>query len=537
MIPSAADYTLQGPAIRHPPSILWVPFLQGPVESRMLRTLSARIILGFAALTIAFGVITATVVVNMRQVEDQVLLNGTGYVRLALESKDLVRIQAELLTYLQDRRPTEAAMPVVVSNLRRLRESRDKGVANCREILETVGRTVSVGPRHFVQQREKIEALEKTVITTAPLYAELLAALPVARPDGTPDPAAVAVLYKLVVEERRAKTDANSLQWQLERRVEATTARLIENEHTLRTRTIFLGIVAVTLGLLVTVWVVVTLRPLRRLREGARRIAAGNYASRISDEGPAEVADLAREFNSMGVAIEERQRELVRSERLAAVGKMAAMITHEVRNPLASIGLNTELLEEEIGDAPERSEARDLCRSIHREVDRLTAITEEYLARARFPTSKLVLERVNPIVSALVDFVREDLAGRGVELVMELAPTDPIARLDAAQIRQCLINLLRNATDAVVAAGGGKVSVRTRAAGSRVEIAVVDTGVGIPTEVLPKLFDPFFSTKDGGSGLGLALTQQIVHDHHGELRVDSTVGRGTTFTVSVPAGG
>jgi two-component system, NtrC family, sensor kinase len=221
----------------------------------------------------------------------------------------------------------------------------------------------------------------------------------------------------------------------------------------------------------------------------------------------------------------------VRSERLAAVGKMAAMITHEIRNPLSSIGLNTELLEDELGES---KEARELCRAIHREVDRLTAITEEYLAFARLPKPKLAAEPINPLVGALAAFVREDLAAKQITLTTELAPFDPIAQIDAGQIRQCLINLVRNASEAVAAKGPGTITLRTRTGKDRIEIAVIDEGIGIPADVLPRLFDPFFSTKEGGSGLGLALTQQIVRDHGGDLEVTSTVGRGTTFTLSVP---
>jgi signal transduction histidine kinase len=217
---------------------------------------------------------------------------------------------------------------------------------------------------------------------------------------------------------------------------------------------------------------------------------------------------------------------------------MAAMITHEVRNPLSSIGLNTELLEDELPKGPDAGEARNLCSAIHREVDRLTAITEEYLAFARLPKPKLAREPINSMVTALAAFVREDLAAKKVTLMTELAPGDPVAQIDNGQIRQCLINLVRNAADAVVAKGEGRVTLRTRAVrhGQRVEIDVEDNGVGIAPDVLPKLFDPFFSTKEGGNGLGLALTQQIIRDHGGDLRVDSAVGRGTTFTVSVPSG-
>jgi len=235
----------------------------------------------------------------------------------------------------------------------------------------------------------------------------------------------------------------------------------------------------------------------------------------------------------MGRAVEQRERELVRSERLAAVGKMAAMITHEVRNPLSSIGLNTELLEEELEQSSK--EAKELLAAIHREVDRLTAITEEYLAFARMPKPKPAPEAINPMVGALAAFVREDLAAKQVKLDVELGTGDPIALVDAAQLRQCLINLVRNATEALSAKGGGKVILRTRSSGDRVFIEVEDNGVGIAPDVVPRMFDPFFSTKEGGSGLGLALTQQIVKDHGGDLAVQSTVGKGTTFTVSVPA--
>jgi signal transduction histidine kinase len=206
-----------------------------------------------------------------------------------------------------------------------------------------------------------------------------------------------------------------------------------------------------------------------------------------------------------------------------------------VCNPLSSIGLNTELLQEELGDENASDDAKQLCRAIHREVDRLTAITEEYLTFARLPKPKLARESVNALASQLADFVKEDLAAKQVRLALELGPGEPTALIDAAQIRQCLINLVRNATDAVIAKGGGRVTLRTRKADTRVVIAVEDEGTGIAPDVQARMFDPFFSTKEGGSGLGLALTQQIVKDHGGDLSVSSAVGRGTTFTVSVPA--
>jgi len=319
----------------------------------------------------------------------------------------------------------------------------------------------------------------------------------------------------------------------LQTNVTGRTKDLENAQHFVRFVAIGLGVIAIAIAVMISIWVVITLRPLRRLRDAAKRIAAGDYASRIDDRGPSEVAELAREFNSMARAIEERERELVRSERLAAVGKLSAMITHEIRNPLSAIGLNAELLDDELSD---NAEGRALCQAIHKEVDRLTAITEEYLSFGKLPKPKIASEHVNGLVDALASFVREDLAQKQVELVVDLADNDPIALVDSAQLRQCLVNLVRNAAEAVTSKGGGRVTMRTRRAGDRVVIEVEDTGVGIAPEVLPRLFDTFFSTKEGGSGLGLALTQQIVKDHGGDLSVESAVGKGTTFTVSIPRG-
>jgi signal transduction histidine kinase len=502
-----------------------------------MRTLSARILLGFAALTITFAVITATVVVNMQQVEDEILVIRKGYVPLAMISKELERRQESLRNYLEELSDAPNAN-VAQRMLSRVRGARDTAVTNSRHVLEVLdGLDVD---SHMTVSRRRIEVLQTTVTDADGLYRKVMAAPPLVHADGTPlDPRQVDAsdaLVQLRTAERRIAEQVKQLAEGLENSTYQNMATLESGQSTLRIRTIYLGIAAIALALLTSIWGVITLRPLRRLRDAARRVAAGDYASRIDVRGPSEVADLARELNSMAAAVQERERELVRSERLAAVGKMAAQITHEVRNPLSSIGLNTELLEEELLAVPNADEARALCRAITFEVDRLTAITEEYLAFGRLPKSKLAPESVNPMVTALVTFVREDLAAKKVELACELAPGDPVAMVDAAQLRQCLVNLVRNASEAVASNHGGKVTLRTRQVGVRVEISVEDDGVGIPADVLPRLFDPFFSTKDQGSGLGLALTQQIVKDHGGDLTVASTVGKGTTFTVSVPAG-
>jgi signal transduction histidine kinase len=496
-----------------------------------VRTLSARILLGFAALTVTFAIITANIVTNQHTLEKYVGFVRTGYVPLALQSKNLERRSEDLKAYLSESLEKETSVASANANLRNARQRRDKELGAIQKTLAELGKIVDLDSAKFEYIRRSVERLKVGVDTLRPRYEHIDQAF--ARGEQLSSQVINADVVPLRDGERKLYMQTTELARYLERLVAEMLEKLEHNEHLSRRITIYLGLTAVALGLMVTIWVVITLRPLRRLRDAARRVAAGDYGSRIQEKGPAEVKDLARELNSMARAVEERERELVRSERLAAVGKMAAMITHEVRNPLSSIGLNTELLDDELGE--NQKEARELVQAIHREVDRLTAITEEYLLFARMPKPKPAPEAVNTLVGALVGFVRPDLAAKGVTLEVELADGDPIAHIDAAQIRQCLINLVRNASEAVAAKGGGTVTLRTRRADDRVTIAVQDDGPGIAADVLPRMFDPFFSTKEGGSGLGLALTQQIVKDHGGDLSVESTVGKGTTFTVSVPA--
>jgi signal transduction histidine kinase len=493
-----------------------------------MRTLSARILLGFTALTVAFGVITLNIVINQRRLESYVARVNSGLLPLSQTLKDFGARCEDLYQYVDEGLEKEGNAPAARGKVAMLRTRRDRELERIQKFVESYKEIDALDDYRNV--RNSIDVFRVQIDSVQALYKNLQLAL-----EQSNDPASKPVVDALAPvrdNERKISRQASDLSQRFERGFGVGLKSLQEKETQSRRITIFLGFVAMVLGLLVTSWVVITLRPLRRLQHAARRVAAGDYGSRIDEKGPAEVADLARELNTMARAVEERERELVRSERLAALGKMAAMITHEVRNPLSSIGLNTELLEDEVQG---NTEARDLVRAIHREVDRLTAITEEYLSFARMPKPKIHAEAINPMVGALAAFVQPDLAAKQVKLVVELGPGDPIALVDGAQMRQCLINLVRNASEALATRGSGTVKLRTRIAGDRVMIDVEDDGEGIPADVLPRLFDPFFSTKEGGSGLGLALTQQIVKDHGGDLSVQSTVGTGTTFTVSVPA--
>ena len=247
-----------------------------------------------------------------------------------------------------------------------------------------------------------------------------------------------------------------------------------------------------------------------------------------------ELGLLAREFNAMAASLERQRSELSRAERLAAVGRISAQITHEIRNPLNAIGLNAELLEEELAGAGASSEARALVTAIGREVDRLGGVTEEYLRFARLPKSVFALEDANEVLAGLCEFVRPELEAARIALRLVAAPRLPPVRADEGQLRAAFLNLVRNSREAMPR--GGVLSVTTRLGPEgEVEAEVRDTGAGIAPEALPRIFDAFYSTKEKGTGLGLAFAQQVVQEHGGTIRCDSAPGAGTTFTVRLPA--
>jgi len=275
-----------------------------------------------------------------------------------------------------------------------------------------------------------------------------------------------------------------------------------------------------------------TLRPLRVLREHTRQIAGGDYARRTGIASRDEIGDLAREFDAMAAAIEEREHKLIRSERLATVGRMASHITHEIRNPLASLGLNVELLADEVG--PDNQEAHKLLTSIGNEIDRLSDITETYLRFVRLPKPKLEHEDLGAIATSVLEFAGSELKLAGVTWTIRVEPGVPDVVADESQVRQALLNLVRNAKEAM--SGGGRIDVEvSRTDDGMVRLVLADSGSGISRENLGQIFEPFFSTKAKGTGLGLALVQQIVLEHGGRIDVDCPEAGGTRFTIGLPA--
>jgi two-component system NtrC family sensor kinase len=225
------------------------------------------------------------------------------------------------------------------------------------------------------------------------------------------------------------------------------------------------------------------------------------------------------------------KQALLQSERLATIGRMSALVAHEIRNPLSSIGLNAELLEDELSE--KSREPRKILRSIAREVERLTEITDEYLKFARLPKPNLAPENLNELLSSLLQFIEGEFQGASIEVKHQQDPDAAFVRADEGQLRQAFLNLLRNSIESMPA--GGTLTVSTEHSDGLVRVRITDTGEGIDNACLDRIFDPFFSTREGGTGLGLSLTQQIVAEHGGNITCESTPGRGTCFVVELPS--
>jgi signal transduction histidine kinase len=312
---------------------------------------------------------------------------------------------------------------------------------------------------------------------------------------------------------------------------------------------------AFAIGLLLLVSMNIHLRPIRQLIASAEQLREGKLDERVPSAGRDDIGRLARSFNAMAASLEERDRKLqersgeleaaladlrrsqessLRNARLATIGQMAAQIAHEVRNPLNALGLNAELLIDEV-EAGNAAQAKELIAAIRNEVSRLTDITESYLELGRLPPLRLESRSLLILVTDLVRFQGEELEQLGVTVETDIPEGLPDVQIDRAQLRQALLNIVRNAADALSGAGGGVLRLSSVTERDGVRLDVTDDGPGMDGELVSKIFDPFFSTKERGSGLGLPITHQVIAEHGGIIECKSSLGEGTTFSIWLPA--
>ena len=297
-------------------------------------------------------------------------------------------------------------------------------------------------------------------------------------------------------------------------------------------------------------------RPLASMVEATDRIARGDLDHRVQGEGRDELGQLARSFNRMTEdlhsaredltqwgrtlerRVEERTRELrdtqdqlIQTEKLASLGKMAAGVAHEINNPLTTILINAHLLLEQ---AARNEEDREVLKLIADETTRCAQIVGGLLDFARQTPAQEVPADINDIIERTLQLHEKQAFVRNIRFEKNLDRSLPEIELDRNKIRQVFSNLTINACEAMPDGGTLTVTSRLGAEGESVEVVFSDTGVGIPKENFPKLFDPFFTTKSFGTGLGLAVSYGIIRQRGGTIDVRSEVGQGAVFTVRIP---
>jgi signal transduction histidine kinase len=248
----------------------------------------------------------------------------------------------------------------------------------------------------------------------------------------------------------------------------------------------------------------------------------------------AEVERLNAELTGTLNRLQTAQRELLVAERMATVGRLSLKVAHEVRNPIAAIELNAELLQDIVRSHPgtDMDEASGLVAAIRDQVNTLDGLTEEYLAFARFPKPHFEEESINHLLEELAAFVRPVATRQGLTIHVVTDPAMPMMEIDRTLLRQAVYNLVKNGME--VLSRGGALTIASRCDGDAVEISVSDTGGGISPEVAGRLFEPFFTTKPQGTGLGLSITRQIIDEHGGGLSWRNREGGGATFAIRLP---
>lgn len=308
---------------------------------------------------------------------------------------------------------------------------------------------------------------------------------------------------------------------------------------------IFLGITFVGIAVSVIICFVLTnsiMKPINSLLLATHSLADGNMEQRVQlDNSPEEIAALGEAFNYMVSSVKERdeqlrrqaQEEIMKSERLAMVGQLAAGVAHEINNPLGGILLFSRLL---LQKAPSEGLMRDNLERIEKDAKRCQTIVQGLLDFARQREPKIKTLQLNDILEKTVSLFENQPLFHNIEIVKQYQPDLPVISADSAQLQQVFVNIIMNAADAMN--GKGVLTISTQPAGTNdyVEISFTDTGNGIPPDKLDRVFEPFFTTKGvgHGTGLGLSISYGIIRRHGGTIKISSRVGQGSTFVIALP---
>jgi signal transduction histidine kinase len=494
------------------------------------------VLASFAVTVLAFAATLGWGIVAQRRAADDSLELARGYVPVAMRLAQLRAAQTTLST-LVDGIPDEREPGSTRTLLETLAGARRtmfvETRTTLRDTLPSVGsRTTRVLARDLAGE---LDAIETLLEGDRAQFERLFAAIAASDRDG---------INRTIVSLGALEHDADRRLRLLAGRIGASIDALSSEARDRELRSIWalavLAALTLAVGLVVSFHVRRLLAPLARVTERAQAVARGDLTARAVEPGEDEIGQLEAAFEKMVSGVSRAQALALSNERLAAIGKMAAHVTHEIRNPLSAMGLNVEMLEEELADAGQdgigrgdrSAEVRNLLAAIQREVRRLEHLSEEYLRVARLPQPRMEADDVAAAVHEIVAFARPEIENAECTVALRVETDLPAAKFDEAQLRQALLNLLRNGREAMPS--GGPIDVRVAAEGMSVVIDVEDRGGGIPEDIRPRVFDPFFSTKGEGTGLGLAITRHIVVAHGGSVTCEPREGGGTRFRIALP---
>lgn len=283
-------------------------------------------------------------------------------------------------------------------------------------------------------------------------------------------------------------------------------------------------------------------KPLSMMTENMAKVEAGDLSVRMIPQGKDEIARLIVSFDSMVERLDKAKKELEaihfqqmeRADRLASVGEMAAGIAHEIKNPLTGIAAAITVLKD---DYPAQDPRCGIINEVLEQISRLDKTVNDLLFFGKPTAPEPTCTDMNSALKKILVFASQHRGGKNIEKKLELRDGLPPVYVDPKQIQQVFLNLFLNAVQAMQ--GGGTLTVQsdlaTRDGVELVQVRVIDTGQGIPPQILEKIFTPFFTTKAQGTGLGLAISHRLIEQQGGRLSVVSEDGKGTTFTVELPA--
>jgi two-component system NtrC family sensor kinase len=491
-------------------------------------TVARRVLASFGVTVIAFAVTLGWGVVAQERAADDSVEIARGYVPVAMRLAQLRAAQSTLSTLVDgipdEREPgsTRALLDTLVGARRTMFvETRSAMTQTLPAVGSDATRTLAG------QLAGELDGIETLLDGDRGLLEQLYVAIASENRDS---------INRLLIPLGALEHDADKRLRLLAGRVSASIDALSSEARDRELRSIWalavLAALTLAVGLVVSLHVRRLLAPLARVTGRARAVAAGDLTVREVAPSDDEIGQLEAAFEKMVSGVSSAQALALSNERLAAIGKMAAHVTHEIRNPLSAMGLNVEMLEDELSQSGERAEVKSLLAAIKREVQRLEHLSEEYLRVARLPEPRMEADDVAAAVREIVEFARPEVELAGCTVKLDVGADLPPALFDEAQLRQALLNLLRNAREAMPS--GGAIEVRVVAEGMSVVVDVDDRGGGISDAIRARVFDPFFSTKGEGTGLGLAITRHIVEAHGGHVTCDAREGGGTRFRIALP---